>query len=170
MGRRMSESKPKKSIFKRWWFWVLAVVVVVIIVNAVSGNKGGETTATSGTSTTDTAAPVAPATSAPAQDDNATRTVEYVVEGSGKATPITYLTVDNGQSSQSQAMDAALPWSKTIEVSQKTWLSGTSFTLAAQAGAAGGDIHAIIKVDGEIVAENTSSGAYAVVTANATGK
>lgn len=168
----MSESKPKKPIFKRWWFWVLVVVVVVIIVNAVSGNKGGDTTATSGssTSTTDTAAPVAPATSAPEQDDNATRTVEYVVEGSGKATSITYLTVDNGQSSQSQAMDAALPWSKTIEVSQKTWLSGTSFTLTAQAGAAGGDIHAIIKVDGKVVAENTSSGAYAVVTANATGK
>lgn len=32
-----SQSKPKKPIYKRWWFWLIAVIVVIAIAN--SGKK-----------------------------------------------------------------------------------------------------------------------------------
>lgn len=54
--------KPKKSIFKKWWFWVIAVLVVGAIASN-SGGKGGTspaTTPTSGSTTSTTeAAPAA---------------------------------------------------------------------------------------------------------------
>lgn len=39
MARKEKESRPKKSIFKRWWFWLL--VAVVLIGAFGSGNKSG---------------------------------------------------------------------------------------------------------------------------------
>lgn len=39
MARKEKESRPKKSIFKRWWFWLL--VAVVLLGAFGSGNKNG---------------------------------------------------------------------------------------------------------------------------------
>lgn len=148
--------KPKKSVFKRWWFWALVIVVVVII--GSTAGKGGTTT--SSTSSDQSTTQAAEST----EEAKTTKTVEYRVEGTGKATSISYFTVDNGQSQQSQETDAALPWTKTVEISEGGHFNYQSLTLSAQAGASGGTITATILVDGEQVAQNSSSGAYAVVT------
>lgn len=31
------EQKPKKKIYKRWWFWVLVVIVIFIFIGVISG-------------------------------------------------------------------------------------------------------------------------------------
>lgn len=49
------EGKPRKKLYKRWWFW-LVVVVIVIIVASNSGKKSTPTsTAPSGSGTSTTA-------------------------------------------------------------------------------------------------------------------
>lgn len=41
----MNESKPKKPIYKRWWFWVIAVIVLLVITS--SGSDGANDSDTS---------------------------------------------------------------------------------------------------------------------------
>ena len=38
MSRNAGTDKPKKPIYKKWWFWV----IVVIVLAAIFGNKGGK--------------------------------------------------------------------------------------------------------------------------------
>lgn len=46
----MSEGTSKKSVFKKWWFWLIAIIIVVTIVNKdKKGNAANETVATSNT-------------------------------------------------------------------------------------------------------------------------
>nr|WP_218862200.1 MmpS family transport accessory protein [Actinopolyspora biskrensis] len=84
--------------------------------------------------------------------------VVYEVTGSGGANSITF--GRGGQTSQNT--NAELPWSKTAEAAE-----GMDFySLSAQNGQGGGDITCKITVDGEVLAENTSNGQYAVVSCN----
>jgi hypothetical protein len=32
--------KPKKSIYKRWWFWVIIAIIFIVIIANLGGNKG----------------------------------------------------------------------------------------------------------------------------------
>ena len=34
-----TEIKPKKPIWRKWWFWVIAIFVIIIIVAVISGNE-----------------------------------------------------------------------------------------------------------------------------------
>ncbi len=36
------EQKPKKKIYKRWWFWVLAVFVFLIVVGSLGGSSNSQ--------------------------------------------------------------------------------------------------------------------------------
>ncbi|MGJ7909027.1 MmpS family transport accessory protein [Actinopolyspora sp. H202] len=84
--------------------------------------------------------------------------VVYKVTGSGGASSITF--GKGGQTSQNT--NAELPWSKTADATE-----GMEFyALSAQNGQNGGDITCKITVDGEVLAENTSNGQYAMVTCN----
>lgn len=145
--------------------WPLTISGAAAIILALSGCAAGNSLTTG----SPTATPAAtPATSVPASTSSSTKTVEYKVEGTGQASSISWLTINNGQSSQEQATNAPLPWTKTITVPQDQWVNFGSFTLTAQNGATSGPIHATITVDGKTVADQTSTGQYAVVTANAT--
>lgn len=35
-------TKPKKSIFKKWWFWTIAVLVLILIIGTSGGEKKTE--------------------------------------------------------------------------------------------------------------------------------
>jgi len=103
--------------------------------------------------------------------EEATSTVVYEVtaEGSATAGTISYTTVDDGSVGQEQATDAALPFTKEIALKGAGAFSYGSYTIVAQAAAGSTSISCKITVDGEVVAEQTSTGEYAVVTCNANG-
>lgn len=151
---------PKK---RKKWPWILGgVIVLIIIIAAAAGAGGGDKK----TDDTNAATAVAPAPGATTADETATttkkpakNTVVYEVTGdSGTANNITYF---GENANQSQETDAALPWrSKTFDKS-KTTLTGVT----AQNGGSG-EITCKIIVNGKVEVENTSKGAYAVVSCN----
>ncbi|WP_267595705.1 MmpS family transport accessory protein [Carbonactinospora thermoautotrophica] len=91
--------------------------------------------------------------------DDGARKIVFEVTGSGvsKATSITYTVGGNS----SQANNTKLPWEKEASSTDPFLL----LSLVAQSGSGGdGSISCRIKVDGKVIVENTSQGAYAVVT------
>ncbi|HEY4455088.1 MAG TPA: MmpS family transport accessory protein [Pseudonocardiaceae bacterium] len=160
---------PKK---RRRWPWItLGAVVIVIVIAATAGNSGNKNTgnpapsaATSAAASPAQGAAAQPTTSAvaaappaaPAQD-----TIVYTVTG-GHAGDITY--ISPGESVQeSQLTDrTALPWSKTWTLDPSGY-EQFSLTIEAQ-NAGGGTIGCSITVNGKVIAQNSSSGEYSVVT------
>ncbi|WP_448627687.1 MmpS family transport accessory protein [Geodermatophilus sp. URMC 64] len=150
------ELKKKKSIFARWWFW-LAVIVVVAIIATTAGGGGGSSSSGSSSSSNGAAAGKVK--------------VVYTLESDAPSVSATYATLTNGNIGQSQANSVTAPWSQELEV-EDTWVK--SFTLTGQmnpvldgSAADGTTITCRITVDGEVVAEQTSTGQYAVVSCNA---
>ena len=137
------ELKKKKPIYKRIWFWLALIVVVAIIAIATSG--GG------------------------ASDGSASGTVEvvYTLESDAQQISATYTTLDGGNIGQSQANNTTAPWTQTLQV-EDSFIQ--SFSLVGQmspvfdGSADGTTITCRITVDGEVVAEQTSTGQYAIVT------
>jgi hypothetical protein len=169
----MPAPAPKK---RRRWPWItVGAVVVVIVVAAITGNSGNKSTGNSAPSagtptatapanspaqqpaaqpTTTTVAPAPPP--APVQD-----TIVYTITG-GHAGNITY--IQPGESFQeSQITDRTkLPWSKTWTLDPSGY-EQFGLTIEAQ-NSGGGTIGCSITVDGKVIAQNSSSGEYAVVT------
>ncbi|MGG7465616.1 MULTISPECIES: MmpS family transport accessory protein [unclassified Plantibacter] len=99
-------------------------------------------------------------------DAKADRDVAVVYEISGASTDasITYSTYTNGTSGTEQANGQALPFTKELTVKAGGAFDFTSLTLSGMNGADDtGDITCKITVDGEVVSEQTSTGAYASV-------
>lgn len=88
----------------------------------------------------------------------AAATVTYTLEGSGKATTVTYNVGSVG--GVSQQSEVALPWTKEVQFAEG------SFRVAALSAqnAGSGDLTCRITIDGKVVREVTSSGRYAVVS------
>lgn len=63
--------QDKKSIFKRWWFWVGAILLIAIIASAGSGSGGDADNAASTSDTTDQQPAADPAAEAPAAEEPA---------------------------------------------------------------------------------------------------
>lgn len=151
----------KKS--KKWLWIVLAAVVVIIVISVAVGGGGNDESDKTAAATSQPAVNAETAVSAapvPAAEEKKGKTVVYEVTGdAGSATSITFFT--NG-SNQSQDNGAAIPWSKEIT------LDDGDFTLLGVSAQSGGDgeIGCKVTVDGEVKAENTSNGAYAVVMCN----
>jgi hypothetical protein len=100
-----------------------------------------------------------------------TRAVVYTIESDAASVSATYTTIDGGNLGQSQETAVAAPWTKELEVSDAAF---SSYTLTAGMnpvldGSApdGTTITCRITVDGEVVAEQTSSGQFAIATCNA---
>jgi hypothetical protein len=108
----------------------------------------------------------APAAEAPA----AGSTLVYEVSGEGaSASTVSYATVQGGQYGQEQATDAPLPWSKEFTVDNGAFDFGV-FSLTAQAAQGTTSISCRITLDGEVVAEQTSTGEYSVVSCSGTNQ
>jgi hypothetical protein len=160
---------------------LFAVIVGLVIIGAENSGSSESlahhnaaasvsASATSVASPASPSSPVAVAESSPANSSSSTETVEYIAEGTGPAESIDYSTDIDGQYGQEQATHAALPWSRTITVPKHEWLNFNSFTRSAQNVETSDSIRTIIKVNDKIVYDHTSTGEYAVVTANASGK
>jgi hypothetical protein len=93
-------------------------------------------------------------------DDEAPRTVTYDVISDG--TTAGYVTY-NSTSGTEQATGARLPFTKEIPLDD-TAFEGSTFSLAAQSSAGATMITCTITVDGEKIAEQTSTGEFAVVS------
>lgn len=85
----------------------------------------------------------------------ATGTVRYEVSGSGKANTISF----GANGSQSQRSAERLPWS----IEQPAESGFGAYSLMAQ-NSGDGDITCRVTINGAVVAEQTSSGPYSVVT------
>lgn len=86
--------------------------------------------------------------------------IEITSTGSNSATSITYVQPENGSFEMTQETGKPLPWTKR-------WTDVDSLPLgwnmnAQQSG--GGDLKCVVRHNGKVIAENTSSGSYAVVT------
>lgn len=166
--QQSQQPKPKKRHLG-CLITLSVIVVIILIVIIASCSSSSNTSSTPAAQSSSPVAQSEAASVAPTSSAAATKTVTYKVEGTGSANSISWLTINNGKSSQEQATNAALPWTKTITVPQNEWANFSSFTLTAQNGQSSGSIHATITVDGKVVADQTSTGQYAVVTANSNG-
>lgn len=97
------------------------------------------------------------------------RTVHYEVTSDGATlSSVTYLTINNGASSQQQDTATAAPWSKDIAIEDEGLFTSSVFSLVAQAGDGATTITCKITADGKTIQESTSTGPYAVATCSGT--
>jgi hypothetical protein len=150
------ELKKKKSLFGRWWFWLAIIIVAVIIGTQASGGSGGSASGSS----SDESGPAAGMVE-----------VIYTVESDAASVSSTYTTLNGGNIGQEQSNNVAPPFTKTYQV-EDSFLQ--SFTMTAStdpvfdgSAQANHSITCRITVDGEVVAEQTSTGQFAMVTCNA---
>ncbi|WP_349863757.1 MmpS family transport accessory protein [Leifsonia sp. WHRI 6310E] len=101
----------------------------------------------------------------------ASQPVEVVYEVTGTSTDsnITYSTYSDGASKSETASAQALPWTKSITVKKGGTFDFSSFSVVATAGMDGGDLACKLTVAGKVVAEQSATGQYAVVSCLATG-
>lgn len=96
---------------------------------------------------------------------NKESTVVYEVSSDAStASSITYMTFDDGGSGQEMATDAAVPFAKEISVTRGGTFNPQMFTLSAMASQDASTISCKITLDGEVIAEQTSSGPFSMVS------
>jgi len=96
--------------------------------------------------------------------------IVYEVNGTATDASITYSTYSAGSSSTEQSSGQALPFIKELTVKAGQQYDFASYSLQAQNGAEDtGSVSCKITVDGDVVAEQTSTGAYATVSCSASG-
>ncbi|MFZ4893501.1 MmpS family transport accessory protein [Plantibacter sp. Mn2098] len=107
----------------------------------------------------------------PAVEEKATtNTVTYEVTSDGATGSVTYMTFNNGGVGQEQANDAPLPFTKEIALEDEGAFATSIFSLTAQAAEGATTISCKITANGEVVAEQTSTGEYAVVACSGSSK
>jgi len=97
------------------------------------------------------------------------RTLVYEVTGTSTDASVTYSTFDGSTAGTEQATAQALPFTKELQVQTGGDFTFQSFTLTGSNGADDtGDITCRITLDGEVLAEQTSTGAFASALCTAT--
>lgn len=91
-------------------------------------------------------------------------TVLYEVESDGATASVTYSTLEGDSFGTEQANGAEVPWSTEFEIEEAGAFDLNVFTVTAQAEQGASEITCRITVDGEVIAEQTSTGEFAVVT------
>lgn len=91
--------------------------------------------------------------------------VVYEVTGDGStAANITYMTMTGGNMGTEQATAAPLPFTKEVPLEDGGMFDVSTYSLTAQADDSGTSISCKITVNGEVKAEQTSTGPYSVVS------
>jgi hypothetical protein len=97
----------------------------------------------------------------------ATSTVNTVIydatSDAGTARSIICMTLNNGGAGQEQTIDAPLPFTNEVTLEDGGLFSSSIFSLVAAASAEATTISCKITANGDVIAEQTSTGAYAVV-------
>lgn len=94
------------------------------------------------------------------KENNTPVSVVYEVDGTSTDSTITYSTYSNGTSGSEQASNQSLPFTKTV-TGTKGW---SGYTLTGSNGNENTSISCKITVDGKVVSQQTSTGAYSTVT------
>jgi len=123
--------------------FALIAIVLCILINTISSGGGGGPRPTSRPR----------ATSQPA---TTSFSVTYEVSGSASKVDLTY---NNAQNGTEQLGDKSIPWSKKY-----TMEFGDFMYISAQNQGETGSVTCKIKVDGVVVKQSTSSGAYVIAT------
>jgi hypothetical protein len=138
---------PRKPVTSQAWFWlVVGVGIVAFVIGAVAVAKHAR----------DTTPTDAPATTA------AGHVVVYQVDGTAGTADVTYLT----RGGEEQQNGTLLPFAKHMTDSE----AGSLLSLVAQSKSPDGSVTCRIVVDGRVISEHTSSGGYAVVSCDGTGR
>lgn len=138
--------QPSARRKRRKWPWVLLAVGVLFVIFAAVAGGGG----------------ALPRQASPAGS------VVYKVASDASTVSATYATLKDGKVQEAQNNNVVPPWSTSVPADRG--LAHGYYSLVAQmtpAGAGGHDgttISCSITVNGKIIADNTSTGQYAVVT------
>lgn len=151
--------------------WGVAIIVSVVSALGVVAAAGGALE--SAEPSTAAEAPAAGTeTEAPAEEAAATAEGLLTYEVTSDAAVIsnvTYMTATTDGSGQEQATDTAAPFTKEQTVPTGMFEMGV-FSLVAQASGDATTISCKITYEGEVIAEQTSTGAYSVVTCSGTSE
>lgn len=146
---------------------VSGVAIILSIILAIVYTAGFAGAVSDAIKTAETNSSASPSATAPATRDIS---VVYEVNGTSTDASIVYSTYANGTSGTEQATGQALPFIKELTVQSGDDLQFTSFTLVATNGAEDtGAVSCKITVDGEVVAEQSSTGEFATVSCSASG-
>lgn len=144
--------------------WIIAIVVSFASIFGVAGavNESLESS---------TFEPVAPGEAEATTEGSPTEAavgggnlVYEVTSDAATVASVTYLTADSSGSSTQQDADVAAPWTTEFALDDSGMFDFSVFSLVAQADASATTVSCKITLDGEIIAEQTSTGQYAVVT------
>ncbi|MGA1838252.1 MmpS family transport accessory protein [Herbiconiux sp. 11R-BC] len=91
----------------------------------------------------------------------------YQVDGTGSEVDISYAAYDSGYSVTRQETAQSLPFEKDYSVSLGGAATYDTYTITAVNGASGGDVTCRILLDGQVLIEQTSTGAYATASCTA---
>jgi copper(I)-binding protein len=134
---------------------------------AAASSASASASAAAAAAASSSAAAAAAASSSAAAAEEAARTVVYSVTSNGSGTAlITYATFTGGGMQQAQDASATLPWTKTLTLSSGG-MNIMSLVAQASSGANDQSISCSISRGGRVIATNTSTGGYAVVTCSA---
>lgn len=111
----------------------------------------------------------APEEPAPGSTGARGSTVVYSVEGTGMAS-VSHMTVQGGSVVQESASPVALPFSKTLTVTGDSGAASAVLTLTATGNQDTATLSCTITRNGEVVAEQTSTGPFATVTCSSTDR
>lgn len=144
---------------------VLAIIMAIVYAMAFSAavkavNDAGNAIVSSST----------PSSSGESSAGKQLDVVYKVTSDAATAGSISYFTINNGQSGQEQATDAALPWTKQLTLKQNGLLDFNSMSLTAQAAQGATKITCTITVNGVVKSTQTSTGSFSVVTCSTDGK
>lgn len=96
------------------------------------------------------------------------KSVTYEVDGDGLAS-INWMTVDAGNIAQESATQQALPFTKSITIDEGLGISYTALTVVAVGDQDTTNLSCIIRVDGEEVASQQSTGPFSTVSCSVSG-
>lgn len=152
------------------FYWIFAALAALML--TVTGCSGTTTESDSSsspeTSSSQPATTSPPETTAAAEEEAGADVVVYeVTSDSTLASSVTWSTMIGGNMGQEQAVEAPLPFTTELALEKQGMFDFSSFTINAQAAADATTISCKIYKNGEVIAENTSTGPYAVVMCSA---
>lgn len=155
---------------RKKWPWILGAIILVIIIAAVAGGGGDEN---ENTATAPSSAPAGAPAPAPAENDDTStippltaapqtgegKTIIYeVISDSGSLNNVTWF---DENSAMQQDTNVPAPWTLTVN-------NRSSFvTAGVTAQTDGTSVTCRVIVDGEVEAEETATGQFAVVNCTA---
>ena len=102
-------------------------------------------------------------------DENAEVDLIYQVDGTAPSATISYTTYTGGISATQEHASERLPFEQDLDVTIGGASTYNSYTLTATSGPEGGDVTCRIILDGKLLIEQTSTGAYATASCTASG-